>query len=280
VRGVTAQQHPSLHEPFGDGSVQLPEPERQHLGFEPVDSDGGTDPRPRALVGEDVEGPLRGLYGDLAQPAARPVERLEHAARVLVGDEEEHALAVAEVRLDVGPEVAVHDVRQLFRALQVDPELAADQARRPICRQQGSTGERLGRSRGPRMDLERGTLVGRAPAPHELRRFRDEPDVDHPGRPDALEQDRFDELLRRHDRPRRADVRPGSLEALRLDDAELLAGGRPQEADGTLPPGRGVDAAQPLVHGGSPPSRDLHRPRVEVPRLRVPGRGVVLLDQH
>jgi len=35
----------------------------------------------------------------------------------------------------------------------------------------------------------------------------------------------------------RADVRPGSFEALRLDDAELLAGRRPQEPDRALPPG-------------------------------------------
>ena len=139
VRGVAAQQHAALHEPLGDGGVQLPEPEREHLGLEPVDPDGGADPRPRSLVGEDVERPLRGLHADLAQPAARPVERLEHAARVLVGDEEQHALAVAEVRLDVGPEVAVHDVRQLLRALQLDPELAADQARRAVGRDQGPT---------------------------------------------------------------------------------------------------------------------------------------------
>jgi hypothetical protein len=154
---------------------------------------------------------------------------------VLVRNEEQHALAVAEIRLDVGPEIAVHDVRQLLGALQLDSQLPADHARRTVGREQGRTGERLGRPRGPRADLERDALVIRALAPQELRGFRCEPDVDHPRRADGLEQDYFDEILRRHDRPRRADVRPGSFEAFRLDQAVLLAGRRPQEADRALP---------------------------------------------
>ena len=115
-------------------------------------------------MGKHVERPLLRLHADLTQPAARPVQWLEHAASVLVGDEEQHALALAEMRFDVGPEVAVHDVRQLLRSLELDSELAADQARGPVGRQQRPTGERLGRSRGPRPNLERGALVTRAPA--------------------------------------------------------------------------------------------------------------------
>src|SRR5262245_2359169 len=161
------------------------------------------------------------------------------------------------MRLDVGSEVAVHDVRQLLRALELDSELATDQARRSVGRHQRPTRERLGRSRGARPDLEFGALVTRAPAPQELRRFGCEPDVDHSGRADGVEQDRFDELLRRHDWPRGADIRPRTLEAFGLDDAELLAGRRPEEPDRALPSRRGVDAAEPLVDGAPPRPGDL-----------------------
>ena len=102
--------------------------------------------------------------------------------------------------------------------------------------------------------------------PQELRRLRAEPDVDHPGRPHGIEQDRLDQLLRRHDRLRRADVETWSLEALRLDEPELLAGRRPREADRALPSRRGVDAAQPRVDRAPPAPGDLHRAGVEVPR--------------
>ena len=36
----------------------------------------------------------------------------------------EHALPLAEMSLDVGAEVAVHDVAQLLRALELEPENA------------------------------------------------------------------------------------------------------------------------------------------------------------
>ena len=172
-------------------------------------------------------------------------------------------------------------MRQLLRTLQLEAELAADQARRAVGGDQRPTGERLGRSRRPR----RGPRARRSRRPRCRRAASFVASVANrtstrPRRADGVEQDLLDQLLRRHDRLRRADVGPRALEALRLDDAELLAGRGAQEADRALPARRRVDAAEPLVDGGPPASRDLHRPRVEVARLRMPRRPLVLLDQH
>ena len=112
------------------------------------------------------------------------------------------------------------------------------------------------------------------------RRFGAEPDVDEAGGAHRVQQDLLDQLLRRHHRQARTDVRPGPLEALRLDASVLHADRALQEADRTLPALRRIDAAQALVDRRPPAPGDLHGPRVEVPRLRMPGRVVVPLDQH
>src|SRR5262249_3391215 len=118
VGGVTTEQHPPLNEPFDDRRVELPESEGEDLGVEVVDADSGPYPVPSASAAEDVERPGLGRDGDLAEPATGAVERLQHAGRALVRDEEEDALPLAEATLDVGAEVAVDDVRQALRPFQ------------------------------------------------------------------------------------------------------------------------------------------------------------------
>src|SRR5207248_3788741 len=123
---VPAHQHAAADEPLDDGRVQLPESEREDLRLEAVHADGGANPVPRTRAREDVERPLVGVDGDLAEPATGAVERLQHPRRALIRHEEEDALAIAEMALDVGAEVAVDDVGEPLRPLEVEAELAAN----------------------------------------------------------------------------------------------------------------------------------------------------------
>src|SRR6185369_5178635 len=101
-------------------------------------------------------------------------------------------------------------------------------------------------------DLDGGLAVRIGAAAHESRRFNSETDVDKSAGAHGIQQDFFDELLRGHHGLARTDRRPRSLEALRLDLAELLAGGAGQKTDRALPTGGRVDAAQALVDSRSP----------------------------
>src|SRR5260370_9492300 len=77
-------------------------------------------------------------------------------------------------------------------------------------------------------------------------------------------------MLRRQNRCGGTNLISRAGESFSLYSSDLLAYSALDETDGTLPIVRHVDAAQPLIDACTPSSRDLHRPRVENTRLRMP----------
>ena len=132
-----------------------------------------------------------------------------------------------------------------------------------------------------RSSTSRTALRSSSPPPsQQLRRFRAEAHVDEAGGAHRVQQDLLDQLLRRHHRQTRTHVRPGPLEApatrcFRTPRRSRSPGNGSDSS--SLPANRCCAAA---CRPPAPSPGDLHGPRVEVPRLRMPGRVLVPLDQH
>src|SRR5262249_35917126 len=161
-----------------DRRVELPQSEREDLGLELGHPDGGAYPVPRARAGERLERPFVGLDGDLAEPATGTIERLQHPRRTVVRYEEEDALPVAEVPLDVGAEVAVDDVGQPLRTFQLESELAPDEAGTAAGRDECRPRDRFHRTGRAVPPLERDTVGARAARLDQPRCLGPEADVD------------------------------------------------------------------------------------------------------
>jgi hypothetical protein len=124
---------------------------------------------------------------------------------------------------DIGFEIAVDDVREALRPLELQFELAAYEAGGPIGRHQRGAADD-GRCAALAIDhLQCGLVVRVGAAAHQSRRFNREADVDESGSANGVQQDFFDQFLRGHDGLAGTDARSRTLEALRVDPAELLA---------------------------------------------------------
>ena len=237
VSGVAAHQDTTLDEALGNGGVELPEANRQHVDIEFGHTDGRPHPVRGPFVREHLRGPFLFADIDLAQPATPSIEGLQDSLGGIGRDEEEDTVAVLDQRLDIGLEVAVDEVREIPTTFQPDAEGAANEACGTIRPDQRRGSEAFGRPGLATVDFDFDIGVTRVAASEHGGHLGGEPELDQTAGPGRVEHDLLDEFLRRHDRLGRADVRPRAFEPERIDVPELVAGDGVEEADGALPAG-------------------------------------------
>ena len=275
MRGVAGEQDRARTKRAGDGRVHGPGADRQDLGFDPRRTDGAADPVETTLLRVRRESRGAPVVGDLTQPAAAPVERLEHAARVVAGHEVEDGGAIGGPAREIGAEVHVDEVTDIGRPFHRDAEPASHRARPAVAPQQK-----------PALDLEHRAVVATAdPRPHavildrhvfelvvEAQLARSQP----LGEP--ADHRLVDVLRRQHADHRRQRRRAPAFEARGLHAAELAAGERRRvdEAAGPRVRQRSVEE----LGVDSPRPQDLHRAQVEVARLGMEGGAGMTLDQE
>lgn len=233
--GIATQHHAALDPTVGDCGVHLPQPNTFHLDIEIGNPDRAADPGPHPLGVPELAHPLLWRHADLAQPAAVRVEWLQQTGGLGVGDEKHDAPAFSDMAFDIGAEVAVNEMMDALLAGQGDAKLATYRAVDTIGRHQRFPGQGIGVARGVGADRHGRLGVVVAPARQHVGDLVTEPKVDDSRGLRRVTQDGFGQVLRRHDRQRRADRRPGPFETSRPDLTHLLADHRVQIPHRALP---------------------------------------------
>lgn len=130
--GVAAEHDPAHDESVGDGRVHLPTPDGEYLHVKILDTGAGPDPFGTRLGVVFLGLPVVTGDGYLAQPAASGVQGLEDPGGSGAGDVEQDAVPVPEVGFQVGPEVAVDELVDGFRAVEGEAQLRTYEAVRAI----------------------------------------------------------------------------------------------------------------------------------------------------
>src|SRR5262245_61264865 len=103
MRGVADKKDAPGDQLAADDGVHLPLADRKHPPIEVLYADTVPDPRGAALRRVKLGRPLFRRHLELREPTSLGIERLEHAAGVFVGEEQQDAGTIADILLDIGP---------------------------------------------------------------------------------------------------------------------------------------------------------------------------------